>query len=74
MFILTDGNRIQIGFEFLKVNILIMLWLVPLPNKEKRIPDDWWYKLFLTFENISYVCYDAGGEHLLYISVITYFL
>ena len=25
-------------------------------------------------KNISYVCYDAGGEHLLYIFVITYFL
>ena len=30
MFILTDGNQIQIGFGFLKVNILIMLRLVAL--------------------------------------------
>jgi len=43
----NDGNQTQIGFGFLKVNDLIMLWLVPfkcfillVPYKEKRIFDD----------------------------------
>ena len=71
MFILSNGNQIQIGFGFLKVNVFDHVMFGTINNV---LFYRYHTKKRECLKNISYVCYDAGGEYLLSVSIITHFI